>query len=477
MTQCGDCPQILKYLYGTILLLSIIPAQPTIMRKISFVEKLTDNDPDYSRRKFLQHTGAGLLAATFIGDFAMSAGAQSRPTAPDKAPTIPADGKPVPLKPLDHPSEKKDQPVPTPDAPDKRIGYAIVGLGTLSLNQILPAFAQCRHSRVTALVSGNRNKAKKVALQYGVAEDNIYNYNSFDELRHNKEVDVIYIVLPNSMHAEFVIRGAKAGKHILCEKPMATSVADAEDMVSACRKAGVKLMIAYRIQYEPQHKQIKEWVRDEHWGKVRAIEAMNAQNIGDPTQWRLRKQLAGGGALPDIGLYCLNTIRYLTGEEPLWVSAHQYSTPGDERFKEVEETMMWQMQFPSGVMANCSTTYGVHESRRYRCYADRGGTFGMDPAFSYEGLQMEVSEVKDKGVEWKSHPAMPPKNQFASEMDHMSQCVKNDTMPFTPGEEGVQDQKIMEAIYRSAREGRLVKLTAMEGKDHFRGPEPKEEQG
>jgi predicted dehydrogenase len=362
---------------------------------------------------------------------------------------------PVILPPIHATSEKQDQPLFTPLAPRKKIGYAIVGLGHLSLEQIMPAFGKCKYSKPVALVSGDTIKANKVADQYGIAQKNIYSYNNFTELENNSEIDAVYIVLPNQMHEEYTIRATMAGKHVLCEKPMATSEQAAKRMINAAEKANRKLMIAYRIQYEPYNKLAMQWTRSGEHGKVKLIELSNAQNIGDPNQWRLNKQLAGGGSLPDIGIYNLNTARFLTGEEPEWVMASLCSTPGDVRFKEVEESVMFQLGFPSGVLANCTCSYGVHQSRYYRCLTDKGAWFGLDPAFAYHGLQMFLSEAKEKH-ERKQQIIMEEQNQFALEIDHFSTAIMEDKQPGTPGEEGLKDVQIMDAIYQSAKEGRRI---------------------
>ena len=355
--------------------------------------------------------------------------------------------------------------------PAKRIGYALVGLGHLTLDEIIPAFGECKYSKPVALVSGDREKALKTADHYGIPEKNIYDYTNFDDIKNNPDIDAVFIVLPNSMHEEFTVRAARAGKHILCEKPMATSSAEAQRMIDACKLAGKKLMIAYRIQYQPVNMLAMKWTREKKYGQVKLIEMYNGQNIGDPEQWRLNKALAGGGSLPDIGLYCLNTARFLTGEEPEWVYATTYSTPGDPRFREVEETVLFQLGFPGGTIVNAMTSYGAHEARRYRCLADNGAWFGLDPAFPYRGIQMEISEVVD-GKEVRKRPVMPEKNQFAIEMDHFSDCILNDKQPYTPGEEGLQDQILMEALYQSAREQKPVKLERITKIDSFRGPVP-----
>jgi predicted dehydrogenase len=319
-----------------------------------------------------------------------------------------------------------------------------------------------------ALVSGDRVKARKVATQYGIKEASIYDYKSYDEIARNPDVQVIYIVLPNSMHAEYVVRGAGAGKHILCEKPMATSSADCERMITACKAANVKLMIAYRQQYEPMNRAIVKLVKEHKLGALRSFIATNAQNQGDPSQWRQKIALSGGGCLPDVGIYCLNAARFLSGEEPseVWGTLHQ--PRDDPRFREVEETCSFVMKFPSGLIAACSSGYGAHRSQMLRLEGDRGWA-ELDPAFGYAGLRLRTSAVQESH-DVISEPSIEATDQFAVEMDHMALCVRNDLEPHTPGEEGLQDLRIVEAIYESAKTGKAVSLIAPH--ETTRGPEP-----
>jgi predicted dehydrogenase len=254
---------------------------------------------------------------------------------------------------------------------------------------------------------------------------------------------------------------------------MSVSSAEAQRMIDACKKEKRKLMIGYRIQYEPHNKQGMQWTRDKEYGKVKIIESLNCQNIGDPTQYRLKKALAGGGPLTDVGIYIINTSRYLLGEEPDWVSGNTFTTSSDSRFIEVEECDMFQMSFPSGVLVNGTCSFGVHESRRYRCLTDKGAWYGMDPAYSYNGLVLELSKAKGM-IEYKQKLEMEEKNHFSLEMDHMAWCVIHDKEPYTPGEEGLQDHKIMEAIYQSAKEGKPVQLEKITKTDAFRGTKPEE---
>jgi predicted dehydrogenase len=332
------------------------------------------------------------------------------------------------------------------------LGWAIVGLGSLAINQILPAFAKCEKSKVVAMVSGHPDKANKLALRYGVSPKNIYNYQNYDTIRDNPEVDIIYIVLPNGMHAEYTVRGFQAGKHVLSEKPMANTPADCQQMIDAGRKANRKLMVAYRCRYEPHNLEAIRMARQQEFGPTKVILADHGFSIGDPSQWRLNKALAGGGSLMDIGIYSLNASRYLTGEEPTEINAMMYTTPGDVRFKEVEETINFQLRFPSGILANCTSSYGYSGQNRYRVVTTKGW-FELEPATNYNGLRMYVHH--DNITEERM---LPERDHFALEMDHLSSCVMENKEPLTPGEEGLRDLTIMMGIYEAARSGKTVKL-------------------
>ena len=430
---------------------------------------MTDKQKEpISRRKFLASAGIGAaglalsgpaLAASFLPPVRNDIGSvkKGKVTFPN-------------LK------SKYDKPSGAPPAPlpmDQRIGIAVVALGRLSLAQILPAFGSCTKAKLTALVSGTPDKAKAVAKQYNIPETSIYDYDNFDAIKDNKDVQAVYIVLPNAMHRAFVERAAAAGKHILCEKPMATNVDDARAMVDVCAKNKVKLMIAYRCQYEPYNREVIRQIRSGDLGDIRFIEAVNTQSEGEPDQWRLKKEIAGGGALPDIGLYCLNAARYLTGEEPDEVFAYMSSPKNDARFKDVEERMSFMLKFPSGVMANCVASYDAHDQKDFSVQLEKGW-IKLDDAFEYKGKTLKISQRKgDAKAIAELH--MEEKDQFALELDHIAECIIENRQPRTPGEEGLQDQIIMDALYRSAASGQPVQLDRIKKKDVFRGPELKDE--
>jgi predicted dehydrogenase len=362
--------------------------------------------------------------------------------------------------------ELLEQTAPLP--PDQRIGFALVGVGQLTLAEILPALEGSKRCQLAALVTGEPQEGVETARRYGLGTEHLYTYERFDEIINDDTVQAVYIALPNSLHREYTERAAKAGKHVLCEKPMATTTTDAEAMIRACEDANVKLMIAYRCQFEPHHIEMRRMAREESFGAVKLVEAVNGQNEEDAHAWRMKRDLAGGGPLPDVGIYCLNTIRFVLGEEPSEVFAQMHQPKDDPRFSEVEESISWTMRFPSGIIANCLSSYGHHEARRYRLYAS-DGWFGMDPAFSYQGLRLESGHTAQGGVKVREERNLGEVNQFALEFDHFAQAIQEDFTPFTPGEEGLQDMRIIEAIYRSAQDGRPVKLEVINEKDAFRG--------
>src|SRR5687768_174379 len=230
------------------------------------------------------------------------------------------------------------------DASQKKIGYAIVGLGRFGAGQLLRSLPECKLAYPAALVSGDPAKAKKLAQKYGVKESAIYNYENFDRVADNADVDIVYVVLPNSMHHEYTIRAAKAGKHVFCEKPMANTVKECEEMIAACKAADRKLMIGYRLRYEPHHMRAIEMVQNKEFGQARVIESVHAFNI-KPGEWRTDKKLAGGGPVMDLGVYCINACRYLSGEEPTHVNAITYQPQNDERFKTTEAQMVFNLKF------------------------------------------------------------------------------------------------------------------------------------
>ncbi len=336
-----------------------------------------------------------------------------------------------------------------------KVGFALVGIGNLTMNQILPAFAKCKLAYPAALVSGHPDKAKEQAAKYGIDPKNIYNYENYDSIKDNPAIAAAYVVLPNAMHGEYTVRAAKAGKHVLCEKPMEVSSPKCREMIAACKAAGRKLMIAYRLRYEPNNMALIDTGEKKVCGDLKVIEAGAGFMIGDPNQWRLKQALGGGGCLMDIGIYALNASRYISREEPAEVTAMTHATAGDPRFTEVEEHCNFQLRFPGGVLANCVSSYST-AFNRFRANCTKGWA-EVEPGLSYQGVKFRFNDRTGPTQE----PNVGSVDHFATEMDHFADCVMNDKEPRTPGEEGLKDLLVMEAIYEAAKSGKTVKVKAV----------------
>lgn len=336
--------------------------------------------------------------------------------------------------------------------PNRKLGYAVVGLGSYATNQIMPQFRNCEHARLVALVSGTPAKLDRYGAEYGIPRTHWYNYQNYEGMRDNPDIDIVYVVLPVSMHAEYTIRAAQASKHVMCEKPMAVSSAECEAMIAACRKAGKKLTIGYRCHFEQYNRLAIELARGGHVGPTRHITSAHGFNI-QPNQWRLDKVMSGGGSLMDVGIYSLNAARYLVGEEPVEVSAFESTDRSDPRFRTVEDRIDFLLRFPSGVIANCVSSYSSGHND-YRVIGT-DGWIGMEPATPYDG---HVMQIRKNWVTERRELPTPAKNQFVGQLDHLPECIRSGSDPIVSGEEGLKDLRIIEAIYQSAREGRAIRL-------------------
>jgi predicted dehydrogenase len=323
------------------------------------------------------------------------------------------------------------------------VGVAVVGLGGLALNEILPALTRTTQCRLAAVVSGHPDKAKRVAAQYGLPDAAIYSYQSYDRIADNPAIEMVYVVLPNSMHAEYSIRAAKAGKHVFCEKPMAISAAECEQMIGASRSAGRQLAVAYRLHFEPYNRELIRLARENVFGRIKIIDTAAGFAMGpDHGQWRLDKKLAGGGSLMDMGIYALQAARYISGEEPVAVSAQQ-TIVDRAKFRDIDESILFTLKFPSGVVANCASSYAANVNR-FEVAAERG-RFGVDPAQWYRGI---------KGFRSDGAPfEFPAVNHFVAEMDDFALCIREGRASRVAGEEGLRDLRIIEAICRAASNG------------------------
>ncbi|MDX1638387.1 MAG: Gfo/Idh/MocA family oxidoreductase [Balneolaceae bacterium] len=334
---------------------------------------------------------------------------------------------------------------PLPD--EQKLGVALVGLGSYANGQLAPALQKTKFCRLSGIVTGTPEKRDIWGKKYGIPESNMYNYENYDRIADNDDIDIIYVVLPNAMHAEYTIRAAEAGKHVICEKPMATSVADAEEMVEACRSAGVKLSVGYRLHFTPHHQEIMRIGQEEPYGSVTDINGGFAFNLTNPNRWRIDKQMAGGGPLMDVGVYAIQAALYTMGERPVSVVAETPEKTRPDFFDEVEETIHWTFEFPGGIQAKGESSYA--QGYNYHHVNTAEGFGHIEPAYGYGGLQ---------GKTHNGPMNLPNVEQQTLQMDAFADCVRNDRESRVPGEMGLRDVRLLMAIYESAETGNKIEF-------------------
>ncbi len=325
---------------------------------------------------------------------------------------------------------------------DRKVGFALVGLGDWATNRIAPALLKSKYCALAAVVSADEQKLQQWSKKYNLPSNSLYTYETFDQLAFNSAVDVVYVLLPNSMHSEFAVRAAQAGKHVLCETPMEVSVEKCQRMIEACQCAGKQLGIGYRAPFDPHHRELRRLAREKVFGDVKIIEASFGSRLDKPDSWRHKRDLAGGGALFNLGVHALNSACDIAGEEPIEVMAHE--TKSDlPQFAELDESVFWTLKFPNGIIANGASTYRVDGMNRIWAGADRG-FFELSSPFGSEGV---------KGMSSNGKIAFPTVDPIAAQMDDFAQCIATGTRPRASGEEGLRDVKIITALYESIQNG------------------------
>ncbi|MBT2133529.1 Gfo/Idh/MocA family oxidoreductase [Croceibacterium sp. LX-88] len=353
--------------------------------------------------------------------------------------------------------ESRGQPLPQgailPEPPGNQMRWAIVGLGSFAIGQVIPGFGDAQRSRMTAFVSGNPDKARDLGARFGVSD--LYGYDNFDDIARNDEIDCVYIVLPVGLHAEYTIRALKAGKHVLCEKPMASTSAECEAMVAAAQANDRQLGVAYRVHFEPTNLEAERRIKAGEIGTIRHVQCdhgFNANPQFPPHKWRLEKKLAGGGSMFDIGIYGLNTSLMMTdGDAPVEVSA-VYSYPRDDtRFAEVEGGIDWRLRLASGISVQGSSSYCYTPYISRQRYFGSQASIEMQPATTYDdnNLILDGNARIEVG-------AGNPLGQFAAQIDGFSDAARANTPHRTTGEMGLRDLRLIEAMYRSADAGGAV---------------------
>ncbi|QEC53737.1 putative dehydrogenase [Anseongella ginsenosidimutans] len=327
---------------------------------------------------------------------------------------------------------------------------AIMGLGSYG-TRVAKAMQSCKRAKLTGLISGTPSKIKDWQAKYNIPEKNCYNYENYDQIKDNPDIDAVYVITPNALHREGVLRVAAAGKHAICEKPMSVNARQGQEMVDACRKAGVKLLVGYRMHFEPNTLEIVRMRNEGEFGKVLFFQGLSGFRIGDPKQWRLNRELAGGGAMMDIGIYSVNGARYMTGEEPEWVTAQETKTDPVKFREGVDETIQFQMGFPSGAVASCLSTYNMNNLDRFFLNGEKG----------YAELQPATGYGPIKGRTNKGELTHPHIAHQTIQMDEMAGIILENKKPVIPvnGEEAVKDLVIIDAIYEACRTGKRQALS------------------
>lgn len=325
---------------------------------------------------------------------------------------------------------------------EKKLRVALMGLGGYA-NIVAKAMKTCKRATLTGIVTGTPAKIPVWKSNYRIADKNVYNYDDLHTIADNPDIDVVYITTPNSLHHKHVLQVAATGKHVICEKPLADNAMQAREMIAACKKAAVKFFVGYRLHFQPHTREIIRMRMAGEFGKIMHVNNYMGFRIGDPKQWRLKKALAGGGAMMDVGIYALNGARYGTGEEPAWVTAQETKTD-PVKFAEVDETITFQLGFPSGAIASCGTTYNFNNYERFYLIGDKGFA-ELSPAFGYGPI---------KG---RTHLGVMPQQDIihqAAQMDGLAECILDGKPdPNMTGEEGLKDMIVIDAVYESIRRG------------------------
>jgi glucose-fructose oxidoreductase len=318
-----------------------------------------------------------------------------------------------------------------------KVGVALVGLGYYSTDVLAPALQETETDYLAGIVTGTPAKEEIWMKKYGIPRKSVYNYQNFDEIADNPGIEIVYIVLPNSMHKEYTIRAAMAGKHVICEKPMALNAEECREMIAACNDNGVRLSIGYRLQFEPHTQEVMRLGQEKVFGAVRQISCGAAYRHTNGDHWKLKRSM-GGGAMMDMGVYPLQAARCVTGEEPLHVSARSYVTR-PEMFTEVEEVMIFDLEFPSGCIASLAT--GFHAGFDYLKVFAGDGRFELEPFSGYRGI---------KGRTSRGELEFPEVNQQATQMDEVAECILGGRPMRVPGEEGLKDMIVVDRIHDCA---------------------------
>lgn len=334
----------------------------------------------------------------------------------------------------------------------KRLGFAVVGLGKIAERAVLPAFRHSKRAKLVALVSGDERKAARLSSKFGASD--YYSYDDFALCLSHPKVDAVFIATPNGLHAEQSVRAAQAGKHVLCEKPMANTVDECRAMIDAARVNQVRLMIAYRKYFDPASVALKKLVTTGKLGRLKMIHSSFTINRppGPKADWHFDARLAGGGSLVDLGIYCVNTSRWLLGNDPIEAEALAWSAD-PARYLEVEENIAFRLKFPQGVVVQGSSSYGAAQASFIHVHGEKGWA-ALDPAFAFDEERRLFGKIGGRWFERK----FKVMDEFALELDAFAEAVRRGRDPEPDGLEGLRDVAIMQGIYQAATENRRAAI-------------------
>ncbi len=326
----------------------------------------------------------------------------------------------------------------------KTLRVALMGLGGYA-QRVAEAMQTCQRAKITGLISGTPAKLDEWSAKYNVPQKNCYNYETFDAIKDNPDIDAVYIITPNALHHSQALRVAAAGKHVICEKPVSLNAREAREMVEACHQAGVHLLVGYRMRFEANTLEIVRMRNEGELGKVMFFQGLSGFRIGDPNQWRLDKDLAGGGAMMDIGVYSINGARYMVGEDPIWVTAQETKTDPVKFGEGVDETITFQFGFPSGATASCLSTYNMNHLDRFFLTGEKGFA-ELWPATGYGPIRGRTNH----GPLEKPHTT-----HQTVQMDEMAAIILDGKQPIlrVDGADAVKDMVLVDAIYEACRTG------------------------
>jgi predicted dehydrogenase len=344
----------------------------------------------------------------------------------------------------------RSQPAP----PARKLGVALVGLGGYATGELAPALRETRSCYLAGIVTGSPDKAQRWAREFRFPERNIFTYASMAQMANAPDIDIVYVVTPNALHARYAIAAARAGKHVICEKPFTTTVTDAEAVTAACRDAKVKLSIGYRLHFDPYYRELMRLAREKEFGDFTLASGENSRDVKGTEGWRLSKAM-GGGPLRDLGIYVIQAACMAAEEAaPLSVRGQKGPTTRPGIFTEVEESMSWTMNFANGFICNGMASFANPRPRNYFRAEAPKGWIRIDNAYAYRNLEGATSQRR---LAYAQHP---PVRQQTLQMDDFARCIIEDRASPVSGEMGLRDIKIIEAIFEAARSGKSVQLRA-----------------